>query len=39
MEETYHSRGSDEITWVATYSHYPRFNVATDEQVKKPRPL
>ena len=39
MEETYHSRGSDEINCVATYSNYRRFNVATDEQVKKPPPL
>lgn len=38
MEETYHSRGSDEITCVATYSNYRRFNVATDEQLKKPPP-
>ncbi len=38
MEETHGSRGSEEITCVATYSNYRRFKVATDERMKKPPP-
>ena len=38
MEETYSSKGSAELACVATYGNYRRFNVATDEQLKKPPP-
>lgn len=36
MEESYSSDASDTITCVATYSRYRRFNVNTDEHIKKP---
>jgi hypothetical protein len=36
MEETYTSRASDVISCTATYSRYRRFNVDTDQQLKKP---
>lgn len=38
MEESYSSGDSETITCVATYSRYRRFNVNTDEQIKKPGP-
>jgi hypothetical protein len=38
MEEIYTSRANETITCVATYSKYRRFNVNTDEQIKKPPP-
>lgn len=39
MEESYHSRGTEDIVCVATYANYRRFKVATDEAIKKPPPM
>jgi hypothetical protein len=36
MDETYTSKASDVIVCTATYSRYRRFNVSTDEVMKKP---
>jgi hypothetical protein len=38
MDEAYSSQAADTITCTATYSRYRRFNVSTDEQIKKPPP-